>query len=66
MKILITGGAGFIASNVADSYLELGHEVVIIDNLITGQKENIPAAAKFYEMDICDEGIKTILSMMPM
>jgi UDP-glucose 4-epimerase len=63
MKILITGGAGFIASNVADRYLELGHEVVIIDNLITGQKENIPAAAKFYEMDICDEGIKNVFEM---
>jgi UDP-glucose 4-epimerase len=60
---LITGGAGFIASNVADRYLELGHEVVIIDNLITGQKENIPAAAKFYEMDICDEGIKNVFEM---
>jgi UDP-glucose 4-epimerase len=63
MKILITGGAGFIASNVADRYLELGHEVVIIDNLITGQKENIPAAAKFYEMDICDEGVKNVFEM---
>lgn len=60
MKILITGGAGFIASNIADRYLELGHEVIIVDNLITGQKANIPAAAKFYEMDICDEAIKNV------
>lgn len=60
MKILITGGAGFIASNIADRYLELGHEVVIVDNLITGQKENIPPAAKFYEMDICDEALKNV------
>lgn len=63
MKILITGGAGFIASNIADLYLELGHEVVIVDNLVTGQKENIPTAAKFYEMDICDERIKNIFEM---
>lgn len=63
MKILITGGAGFIASNIADLYLELGHEVVIVDNLVTGQKENIPAAAKFYEMDIGDERIKNIFEM---
>lgn len=60
MKILITGGAGFIASNIADRFLELGHEVVIVDNMVTGQRENIPAAAKFYEMDICDPGIKNV------
>lgn len=60
MKILITGGAGFIGSNIADRYLELGHEVVIVDNLVTGQRANIPAAAKFYEMDICDEKIKNV------
>jgi len=63
MKILITGGAGFIASNIADRYIELGHEVVIIDNLVTGQRENIPAAAKFYEMDICDERVKNVFEM---
>lgn len=60
MKILITGGAGFIGSNIADRYLELGHEVVVVDNLITGQRGNIPAAAKFYEMDVCDEKIKNV------
>jgi len=54
MKILITGGAGFIGSNVADRYLELGHEVVIVDNLVTGQRENVPKKAKFYQVDICD------------
>jgi UDP-glucose 4-epimerase len=63
MKILITGGAGFIASNIADRYLESGHEVVIVDNLVTGQRENIPAAAKFYEMDICEEAIKNVFEM---
>ncbi len=60
MKILITGGAGFIGSNIADSYLELGHEVVIVDNLVTGRRENVPEKATFYEMDICDEGIKEV------
>ena len=54
MKILITGGAGFIGSNIADRYLDLGHQVVIVDNLITGQRENIPEKAKFYQVDICD------------
>ncbi|HQU74710.1 MAG TPA: NAD-dependent epimerase/dehydratase family protein, partial [Calditrichia bacterium] len=60
MKILITGGAGFIASNVADRYIELGHEVVIVDNLVTGQRENIPEKATFYEMDICDPELAAV------
>lgn len=60
MKILITGGAGFIGSHIADRYLELGHEVVIVDNLVTGQKENIPSKAIFYEMDICHSEINRI------
>jgi UDP-glucose 4-epimerase len=60
MKILITGGAGFIGSHIADRYIDLGHEVVIVDNLVTGQKENIPPKATFYEMDICDQALKQI------
>jgi UDP-glucose 4-epimerase len=55
MKILITGGAGFIASNIADAYIDLGHEVVIIDNLSTGRKEFVNSKAVFYEVDICDQ-----------
>ena len=39
MKILVTGGAGFIASHVADAYVEAGHDVVILDNLSTGKFE---------------------------
>lgn len=54
MKILITGGAGFIASNIADAYLADGHEVAILDSLITGFSHNIPAQAKLYETDIRD------------
>ena len=54
MKILITGGAGFIASNIADAYLADGHEVAILDSLISGFRHNIPAEAKFYETDIRD------------
>lgn len=54
MKILITGGAGFIASNIADAYLADGHEVAILDSLITGFRHNLPAQAKFYETDIRD------------
>lgn len=60
MKILITGGAGFIGSNIADRYLELGHEVVIVDNLVTGQRENIPPAATFYVIDITDKALAEV------
>ncbi|OGY85722.1 MAG: hypothetical protein A2233_03755 [Candidatus Kerfeldbacteria bacterium RIFOXYA2_FULL_38_24] len=54
MKILITGGAGFIASNIAEQYLRLGHEVVIVDNLYHGFKKNLPQKAVFYQADIRD------------
>ena len=47
MKILVTGGAGFIASHVTDAYVEQGHEVVVIDNLATGLKANVNSQARF-------------------
>ena len=52
MKILVTGGAGFIASQIVDEYIRLGHQVSIIDNLSTGRRININPLAKFYETDI--------------
>ena len=52
MKILVTGGAGFIGSNVVDAYLAAGHQVVIIDNLFSGKWENLNPKAKFYLLDI--------------
>ncbi|QWR77591.1 NAD-dependent epimerase/dehydratase family protein [Candidatus Magnetomonas plexicatena] len=55
MKILVTGGAGFIGSNVVDGYINEGHEVVIIDNLSTGKMENVNKKAKFYLMDLCSK-----------
>jgi len=60
MKIAVTGGAGFIASHIADAYLSLGHEVVIIDNLSTGKRENIPSNARFIEMDVNDPRIPAV------
>jgi UDP-glucose 4-epimerase len=51
-KILVTGGAGFIGSNVADRFIEEGHKVVIVDNLSTGVKANVNQKAKFYKVDI--------------
>ncbi|MDQ7028944.1 MAG: NAD-dependent epimerase/dehydratase family protein [Ardenticatenia bacterium] len=54
MKILVTGGAGFIGSHVVDAYIEAGHEVVVVDNLTTGRRENVHPEARFYEADIRD------------
>lgn len=51
-RILITGGAGFIGSHVADGYIEAGHDVSIVDNFYTGRRENINPAARLYEIDI--------------
>lgn len=51
-RILVTGGAGFIASHIADHLLALGHEVAVVDNLTTGKREFVSAAAQFYPYDI--------------
>ena len=56
-KILITGGAGFIGSNIADRLVKMGRSVVIVDNLATGKKENINEKAAFYEFDVRDPGL---------
>lgn len=56
MKILVTGGAGFIASHVVDAYVDAGHEVVVLDNLSSGQREFLNPAVKFYEADVTDAG----------
>lgn len=61
MKILVTGGAGFIGSNVVDAYIEAGHEVVIVDDLSSGKKENINPKAKFIECDIRSPQIRSII-----
>ncbi len=54
MKILVTGGAGFIGSNIVDRYISLGHQVVIADDLSSGKKEFINPQAVFYQADIRD------------
>lgn len=61
MKILITGGAGFIGSNLVDECVKRGWDVIIVDNLSSGKKENINNKAKFYQVDITDfEKLKDI------
>lgn len=54
MKILVTGGAGFIGSNIVDAYIAAGHQVTVIDNLYSGKVKNINKRAKFYQVDIRD------------
>ena len=54
MKVLITGGAGFIGSNIADALIANKHKVVALDNLSSGKKKNIDKKVKFYKADIAD------------
>jgi UDP-glucose 4-epimerase len=60
MKVLVTGGAGFIGSHVVDTFLAGGHEVVIVDDLSTGRERNLNPKAKFYKMDIRDPGLAEV------
>ncbi len=53
-RVLVTGGAGFIGSHVAEAYLGCGDEVWVVDNLSAGRRENVPEGARFVEMDIRD------------
>ena len=61
MKVLVTGGAGFIGSHCADAFLKHGHDVVIVDNLSSGKRENIPEGAKFLCMDILDKRLSELI-----
>lgn len=56
-KILVTGGAGFIGSHIVDALLEIGHKVVVVDNLSSGKKEFISPKAVFVEGDIVESGV---------
>lgn len=53
--VLITGGAGFIGSHIQDRFLGEGYDVAIVDNLISGKRENLDSRSEFFEVDICDE-----------
>jgi len=62
MRILVTGGAGFIASHVAEFYLKQGHQVAILDDLSRGKEENIPQGARLYQMNIRDPRLEEVFS----
>ncbi|MDE2975780.1 MAG: NAD-dependent epimerase/dehydratase family protein [Gemmatimonadota bacterium] len=54
-RVLVTGGAGFIGSHVADAHLERGDRVWVVDDLSSGRRENVPAGAEFHRLDIAGE-----------
>ena len=59
-RVLVTGGAGFIASHVAEAYLAAGDDVWIVDDLSSGRRANLPAGAEFVEMDIRDPELRNL------
>src|SRR4030065_2601047 len=60
MKIIVTGGAGFIGSQLVDQYIHNGFDVIVIDDLSSGHTQNINPLAKFYKLDICDPAVEAI------
>ncbi len=62
MRVLVTGGAGFIGSHVADAYAAAGDDVAVVDNLTAGRREYVPAQARFYELDIRSEELRGVMA----
>jgi UDP-glucose 4-epimerase len=62
LKILVTGGAGFIASHIVDAYLSLGGEVVVVDDLSSGKKGNLNPQARFYKIDITSAALEKVFA----
>jgi UDP-glucose 4-epimerase len=60
LNILVTGGAGFIASHIVDAFIKEGHNVMVIDDLSTGFEKNINPKAKFVKANICDKNLKEL------
>lgn len=63
MRMLITGGAGFIGGHIADALIAAGHEVGVLDDLSSGERGNIPQTAHFFEVDVTDaESVQSAIS----
>lgn len=62
MKILVTGGAGFIASHIVDRLVQEGHDVVVVDNLSAGNMANVNPGCKFYQADITDRHLGEVFA----
>lgn len=60
MRVLITGGAGFIGSQIADAHVARGDDVAVIDSLVTGRREFVPGRARFYQTDVRDPSMREI------
>ncbi|HVO23162.1 MAG TPA: NAD-dependent epimerase/dehydratase family protein [Candidatus Margulisiibacteriota bacterium] len=61
MRILVTGGAGFIASHVTDAFVAAGHQVSVLDDLSSGKRENLNPKAAFYHLDVQDPGVAEVM-----
>ena len=61
MKIAITGGAGFVGSRLSRAYLDAGHDVLVIDNLARGSRQDVDGRARFYQLDIRDPEVQQVL-----
>jgi UDP-glucose 4-epimerase len=62
MKVLVTGGAGFIASHIADAMIDAGHDVLVLDDLSSGKRENLNPKAKFYPLDVRDAAVADLFA----
>jgi UDP-glucose 4-epimerase len=61
MRILVTGGAGFIGSHIVDAYVQAGHDVFVVDDLSTGKRENLHPQARFVQADIQDPAVRQLI-----
>ncbi|MGO0122915.1 SDR family oxidoreductase [Desulfothermobacter acidiphilus] len=60
MRVLVTGGAGFIASHLVDALLKEGHDVAVVDSLSSGREDNLNPSCRFYQLDICSPDLEKI------
>ena len=64
MRVMVTGGAGFIGSHVVDALLARGDEVHVVDNLATGSRDNLASAAELHELDIRDQALEQLVARL--